>query len=272
MSARTRWFQYSLRTFLVLVTCVALAIGWFAHYARQRRAAFEAIRQAGGNIQMYHREPGSESFLESWFGPELFQSVMKVDLRQGKVDNELLRHVGVLKELERLDLSNAHIDDDGLRHIEHLPLRELWLQETNITDASAAVLSQIRTLEFLQLNATSLSDVFLVELESLPELENLGLRGTRITSSGMKYLARHPKIKKLYVYHTDIDDSGVMSLVDCNSLTYLDLASTKVTDQVFQHLAKLPNLEKVDLHANRAVTTEAVLAFEAAHPQCDIDW
>src|SRR5687767_3216402 len=103
MSSKRRCFQYSLRTFLVLVTCVALAIAWFANSARQRRAALDAIRQAGGNIEMYYREPGSESLLEKWFGAELFEPIMKVDLRKGKADNELCRHIGVLKELKRLD-------------------------------------------------------------------------------------------------------------------------------------------------------------------------
>jgi hypothetical protein len=271
MPGKTRWFQYSLRTFLVLVTCVAIAIAWFANYARQRRAALAAIRQAGGNIQMYYREPGSESLLEEWFGRELFEPVMKVDLRAGKVDNDLLRQIGVLKELRRLDLSNARIDDDGIRQIAHLPLQELWLQETKITDASAATLSQIKSLNFLQLNATSVSDSFLERLEPLPELENLGLRGTRVTSAGMKYVTRHSKLKDLDVYQTDVDDSGVLSLVDCPSLTSLGLSMTKVTDGVFEHLARLPNLEDADLSAS-PVTTEAVLAFEKAHPKCDIEW
>jgi hypothetical protein len=271
MSGKTRWFQYSLRTFLVAVTCVALAFAWFANHARQRRTALDAIREAGGNIQMYYREPGSESLLEKWFGAELFEPIMKVDLRKGKVDNELLRHIGVLKELKRLDLSDAQIDDHGLREIAHLPLVELWLQNTNITDASAETLSQFKSLDFLQLNANRLTDAFLERLETLPQLENFGLRGTRVTSAGMKYISHHPKIKDLDLYSTVIDDAGVLSLVDCQSLVSIGLSSTKVTDRVFEHLAKFPNLEDADLHAS-PVTTEAVREFERAHPQIDIEW
>jgi Leucine-rich repeat (LRR) protein len=271
MSSKRRWFQYSLRTFLVLVTCVALAIAWFANHARQRRAALESIRQAGGSIQMYYREPNSETLLEKWFGRELFEPVMKVDLRKGIVDNELLRHIGVLKELKRLDLTDAQIDDEGLHGIAHLPLVELWLQNTKITDAPAATLSQLKSLEFLQLNANSLTDAFLEHLEVLPELDNLGLRGTLVTNAGLKHLSRYPKLKKLYLYQTSVDDSGVLSLVGCQSLVQLDLGSTKVTNRVFEHLARLPNLEDVDLNAS-PVTTEAVLAFEKAHPKCDVEW
>ena len=271
MPGNKRWFQYSLRTFLVLVTCVALAFAWFANHARQRREALAAIRQAGGEFRYYYREPGSESLLEKWFGADLFQPIMKIDLRKGKVHNELVGQIGVLKELRKLDLSNAQIDDDGLTQIAHLPLDELWLQETNITDVSAATLSTIKSLSFLALNATSLTDDFLERLETLPELENLGLRGTRVTSAGMKHLARHPKLKDLDVYRTSIDDTGVFNLLDCQSLTSLGLSSTKVTDRVFEYLANFPNLQDADLNAS-PVTTEAVLAFEKAHPKCDIEW
>ena len=183
-----------------------------------------------------------------------------------------MAHIGALKELRRLDLSNADIDDDGLRQIIHLPLRELWLQETNITNASAATVSRMKSLDFLQLNATSLSDAFLEQLASMPELEDLGLRGTRVTGVGMKYLSRHPNLKKLDVYSTDVDDAGVKHLVDCQSLTDVGLSMTKVTNHVFEHLARLPNLTDADLTANRPVTTEAVLAFEKSHPKCDIEW
>jgi hypothetical protein len=61
-------------------------------------------------------------------------------------------------------------------------------------------------------------------------------------------------------------------LVTCIALATLDLSSTKITDRVFDHFAKMPNLTAADLHASRGVSTEAVQAFEAAHPKCDIGW
>lgn len=269
MSPSKHRFQISLRAFFLLLTCVSITVALFARYAHQRWAAFAAIRQAGGDVRMSIAEPGR---LEKCFGAELFGTVNNIDLRKGAADNALLAHIAALKELRELDLSNADIDDEGLRLIVHLPLRELWLQETNITDASAMMLFKIKSLEFLQLNATSVSDAFLERLDALPDLEDLGLRGTRVTGAGMKYLSRHPKLKKLDVYSTDVDDSGVEYLIACQSLTRVGLSMTKITDAVFQHLDKLSNLTDADLTANAPVTTEAVLAFEKSHPKCDIEW
>lgn len=267
--AKRRWLRISLRALLVAFTCVAISVGLFARWAQQRRSALAAIRKAGGDIRLFVGEP---SRLERWFGSDLFGPVNKIDLRKGRVDNALLAQIGVITELGRLDLSNAQIDDDGLRQIAHLPLRELWLQSTNITDASAATISQMKSLDFLQLNGTNVTDRFLEQLESLPRLDDLGLRGAEVTGAGMKFLVRHPKLQSLDVYSTAVDDAGVEALVNCSSLTDLGLSMTKVSANVFEILAKMPKLTDVDLTGNRPIATEAVLLFERLHPQCDVEW
>jgi hypothetical protein len=267
MSDNKRWFRISLRNLLILFTCVAIVTGWFARYVHQRKAALAAVRQAGGAIQM---DVGNRTRLEEWFG-SAFGNVSKIDLRNGKADNALLAEIAVLKEIRALDVSGANIDDEGVRQIAHLPLRELWLQGTHITDASAATLSRMKTLDFLQLNATALSDNFLEQLEPLPALGRFGLRGTQVTGAGMKYLSRHPALRELDVYHTKVDDAGVRSLVECRLLTSLGLSMTGITNDVFDTLEKLPTLTNVDLSANRPITNEAVSTFQTAHPQCKIE-
>ena len=231
---------------------------------KTRRAAIAAVLQAGGHIRVAVLEPTVDR-LERL-------SIVEINLRDAEVDNDLLTHVGNLKEVQRLDLTDARIDDLGLLAIAHLPLRELWLQGTNITDVSAVTISGIQTLDFLQLNSTTLSDEFLHSLDSLPELEDLGLRGTQVTGAGMQHLSRHPKLKKLDVYLTAVDDAGVESLSRCKTLTFLGLSKTKISSQVFEHLAKLPRLTDADLTGNRSISTAEVLAFEAANPRCDIEW
>jgi Leucine-rich repeat (LRR) protein len=179
--------------------------------------------------------------------------------------------IGVLKELRRLDLSGANIDDEGLPRIADLPLEELWLQGTRITDASVPTVSRMKTLVFVQLNATGLSDEFLEHLESLPALNKLGLRGTQETGAGMKFLSRHRNLTQLDVYHTKVDDAGVRSLVNCQSLTSIGLSMTNITDDVFISLNLLPSLSGADITAN-PISKAAILTFQKTHPQCDIEW
>jgi internalin A len=254
---------------LIAITCAAITITIIARWAHQRQSALAAIRKAGGSILMSSRSPWR---LELLFGPEVCCRVGRVDLRNGKADNALLSQIGVLSELGQLDLSNADIDDEGLLQIAHLPLWRLWLQETHITDASAATISRMKHLDFLQLNATNVSDEFLEHLDALPKLSNLGLRGTRVTGAGMKFLVRHPNLKELDVYETAVDDDGVAALVECQKLTFLGLSSTKISKDVFGYLDKLPNLATVDLNANRVITNDGVLGFNKLHPRCKIEW
>lgn len=268
---RSRWFRYSLRASLVFVTCVAIALAWFTNHTRGRTIALAAIRKAGGKVEFYWAPPGWNQRLESWFGKDLFGKVRSVDLREGKADNDLMKHIAVLEELKELDLSYAPIDNEGVRQIAHLPLRQLWLQSTKITDASAETLAPMKTLEFLALNATSISDPFLEKLPALPELTHLGLRGSKVTGAGMKYLPQHPKLKSLDVYSTSVDDAGVQSLAECQGLTDLGLSMTKISDDALLSIAKLPKLEHVDLSANQTLTEEAVKAFKAGHPTCDVE-
>jgi len=269
MADKKRWFRLPLRNLFVLFTCVAVAIGLVAYRGQQRKAALAAVRKAGGTI---HMGVGEHSRLEDWFGPDAFGSVWRVDLHQGKADKALVAQIAVLKELTTLDLSNADIDDEGVRQIAHLPLRVLWLQSTHITDASAATISRIKTLDFLMLNATGVSDRFLEQLEPLPALEKLGLRGSRVTGAGMKFLARHPSLKELDVYWTKVDDAGVEALSHCQSLTRLGLSMTGITNDVLQYLEKLPSLAELDLTANRPITKEAVQTFQTKHPLYKIEF
>ena len=264
-----RFTRISIRSLLVVVTCVAIGLAWLTHYANSRKSAFAAIRDSGGDIRMGLGEP---TILEEWFGTEVFGTIIKIDMRKGSADNKLLTHIAKLTEVRQLDLSNCEIDDEGLRLISHLPLTELWLQSTHISDASAETLSMMPTIDFLQLNSTALTDAFLRDLQSLPRLQDLGLRGTEITGDGMRYLSRHPKLSELDLYHTSVDDSGVDLLTNCPSISKLGLSMTQVTDAVFAHLEGFPKLTKADLSGNRTVSTEAVLDFEKNRPKCDIEW
>ena len=65
---KRRWYQFSLRTLLVLMLVAGCGLGWFAHHlrlARNRQAAIEECSNAG--IYVYQYEPTSfGSALRRW--------------------------------------------------------------------------------------------------------------------------------------------------------------------------------------------------------------
>ena len=60
-----------------------------------------------------------------------------------KLNDNTLKHIGVLRKLKRLNLRQSQITDAGLMHLKRLTnLEELWLNNTKITDAGVADLQK----------------------------------------------------------------------------------------------------------------------------------
>lgn len=260
-------FSVSIRSMFVATLLVAIGVGWVTNYYRNRISALYAIERAGGKIQASSNE---SALLKSLLGTAGSANIDCINLRDCKVDEELLRHVAVIGELNRLWLPIG-IDDDGIRQISHLQLQELNLPATRITDKSAITLSKIKSLNQLDLGFTSISDDFLEKLEALPNLQSLVLRDTRVTSAGMEYLSRHPKLATLDLRRTEVDDSGVQVLISLPTLANLSLSLSKATNHSFEHLNKFPKLKRLGQTANGLVTTEAIKSFVESHPNCVVE-
>jgi hypothetical protein len=94
-----RWFQFSLRSLLIVVTIAAVACAWLAHEARsvqQRMSLRQWIEEGGGACVAIdlgsHNAPGSRiedpSFVRRWLGD---QTVRTVFLPRKTSDRDLQR-------------------------------------------------------------------------------------------------------------------------------------------------------------------------------------
>jgi len=114
---RLRWYQYSLRSLLVLTVLVAIGGSWFAWKKQQverQRAAVRAIKELGG-ASLYDWEldditlgkqgagpPPGPVWLRSWIGDNFFAHVVVVLLYDTRIPNaglERLRDLPQIKEL-----------------------------------------------------------------------------------------------------------------------------------------------------------------------------
>lgn len=67
MKRRRRWFQYSLRSFLVVVTALAVWLGVVVNRAREQREAVKAIEALGGSVMYdwhFFETPEQKSVME----------------------------------------------------------------------------------------------------------------------------------------------------------------------------------------------------------------
>ena len=159
---RRRLLQFNLRALLAVVTVLSVWLGIEVNSARRQREAVEQIRAWGGKVEFSESQP--ESYWRSWrrmlFGNDAVAHVVGVRLPPSKatfqskappgawpgpppftegpaIDDEGLRIVARLGQLEYLDLSWTDISDVGLAHLESLTeLRSLYLYQTKITAVS----------------------------------------------------------------------------------------------------------------------------------------
>ena len=258
---RFRW-RFSLRSLLVVVSVLAIALAGFAYWRdakRREAAAADWLLDHGASVAHVDGRPLEQRPLWvqrlAMMMPEYcLLTVYWVDFPKDTTDAELvilddlpnlttlhldhavnvtpagLTHLRSLKRLEVLYLKQTPAGDAGLAHADHLHnLKEIWIEVSGITDASMPWIASNRNLTHLDLDGTQITDNSLPLLAKLEHLEVLALRGTPTTAQGLSQLNQLPRLKHLYLRDTAIDDEGLRQLEKIKSLETLNVLQTRVT-------------------------------------------
>lgn len=155
--------RFRLRTILIAVAILSLALGWAAHAFRQAHRQKQAVNflQTRGaeiyydyEIAFFERnrhlkapngwtyarlrrvaKDSDNSILTRIFGKDLTRSVTKVYV--GGMDDADCSHLCDLPRLRVLELSGGDITDAATEHLRQLDdLRELYLVDTNVTQTA----------------------------------------------------------------------------------------------------------------------------------------
>jgi hypothetical protein len=89
---------------------------------------------------------------------------------------------------------------------------EINLTGQPVGNSDLAQIAQHTKLQKLWLSQTGVTDVGLIELQSMKRLRVLGLARTGITDAGLKYLAAIKSLREVYVFPTKVTDSAVDEL------------------------------------------------------------
>ena len=161
-----RWFSFSLKTLLVVMTALAISLGLYVKSFRDRRAAIAAIE--GLNAWISYQESGP-NWLRNFISDEKFfwnpvavrfnpsDPVTDVELRS------VMKHLMTFDEMTYLNFDRSQITDAGLAQL--LPLAN--------------------KLESLDIRRTSVSDDGIAHLKRLPRLTLLRLKGSGISADGI---------------------------------------------------------------------------------------
>jgi internalin A len=100
----------------------------------------------------------------------------------------------------------------------------------------------------VNLRGSWISDVDMMELARLPDLERLDLSHTRISDEGMLNLKPAPKIKDLKLFYSEwITDQGMTAIKQWKHLKRLDLRGTRISDGTLELVGGLTGIEALDI-------------------------
>jgi hypothetical protein len=168
---RRRWFRFSLKSLLIVMTVLAVWLGLYAKSIRDRREAIAAIERLGGSFTL--KDDPDERWLSQFLGDEKYS----------------YNPVGV-----RFIASIHRLSDDELKSVmpslNHFPnLRFIWFTDALITDDALDLLLPLSDkLDALDLRGTSVSDAGIVHLNYLTKLRVLLFHTGSITPDGFAEL------------------------------------------------------------------------------------
>jgi hypothetical protein len=242
-----RWYQYRLRTLLLLIALTAVGISVFQAYIepfRAQRRAAEHLASLGAQIEY---RPGAPAWLRAIAGEDRFLDVVMVHLERRRFDDDDLAVLADLPRLERLYLASTPLTDEGLRHVARLGrLRRMSLWNTRITDEGVAHLAGLTELEVLDIKTHGLTEAALESFRDHPNLTRL-LHYIPLGDAGIDALGSMRRLRVEHLACTDVTDEGLSLLARLWPLESLDINSEHVTDAGLAHVSRLERLERLTL-------------------------
>ena len=145
---KRRWYQFSLKTVLIVMVLLCLGPGGYVAYeqnkVRRQKAAVEAIEKLGGVVGYGRNVSTRSAMLRQILGDDTFAGVESVDFwNPSRVTDADVVHLAGLEHLKSLHLANTQVTDAGLVHLAGLKgLRHLSVDRTQVTAAGVADLQE----------------------------------------------------------------------------------------------------------------------------------
>jgi internalin A len=191
------------------------------------------------------------------------------------VGDDGMEHLATLP-LTELQLNGTSVTDIGVRKLRPLTgLTKLRITNPGVTDKSIETIAGFPQLKFLELAHTGVSDSGVARLvEALPNLTYLNLDSTAVGDGTLKALAKYtPKLDLLILSRTKVTADGLKHLAALPVFRYLALEGTKnvVTVVGLNHLTGCKAMTHLSVKGTDA-TYEMLIAFQRKLPYCLIHW
>ena len=247
---KRRWLSISLRGLLLVVTVLALYLGWHANLALRQRAAVASVLRRGGRIFYSYADPVQNPAYELATPPRL----------AGLLGIDFVDRVTVVEFI------GPEFGDDDLRLLDDMPyVRWLRIYGTSVTGKTFEHVADRPRITVLLVNHSPLEDAALAEIGRMRHLKTLHLVDTRITDAGLGSLVELKRLESLSLSECEISDTGLASWPLPATLMEVSLENTNVSDETVMQLVSLPQLSRLTLYGSPV--TDDSIATLAQMPQ-----
>jgi hypothetical protein len=242
-----RWFRFSLRTLLILLSIFGIWLGVRVNRARQQEHAVELIQRAGGEV-IYdfglsgQIDPPGPKWLHNLIGDHYFVNVKRVSF-------------GFSRQMRRGD---SNVSDESIMVVTELPyIEELRILDTGVTTKGLAHVGRLKGKGLTRFTFGDIHNEVLGDgngvnhLGDLTSLESLVLINVPLGSDGLSFLSRLRNIQHLNLVGAALENEDLRYVSPLNGLTQLILSRTPIGDDGLRHLAGLTNLRDLRLGGTR---------------------
>lgn len=276
---RSLSLRWSLRSMFLLMTALALWLGWFCDRAQRQRRAVASIEEQGGRIIYSHQLPHIEvgmpglqakpPWLAQHLGIDYADTVGIVEMIDDKFDDDDLKLLDSLPGVEMIRLHGTAITGRNFDCVgRQKRLHWLVVKDSPLEGGALQHLAHLPRLKTVYLEGTEVGDEDLRHLVSLGRLEDLSLSETRIGDEGMPFISQLTSLRELHLEKTRITDRGVLQLAPLKGLKRITLYGTNITDKSVSVLISLPAVRDVPVGQTRitAVGQRRLAAHLSSQP------
>jgi len=149
-------------------------------------------------------------------------------------------------------------------------LTEIGIRKISECDDNTAVaLSQITSLEMVNVEYTSVTGRGVAALSTLPRLAILNVMGCRVDDASLESLCRCRNLKNLFLAHTHVTDRSTATISRIKTLEVIDISGTAIGDVGLASLISMPSLRELDVRQSR-VSHRGIAEFIRARPDVSI--
>ncbi len=179
--------------------------------------------------------------------PIILNGTTEVSLEALDCSDEGLKWCRQRNDIVKLNLSGTSITGGGLKYLTHLPLKNLQMNQTGVSDLDN--LAKIPSLECIELNKTLIKDDCLRSIAQLPNLRTLKVHEDNLHDEAINEILKHKNLEYLSIgSNSGITDDGVNKLMDLKKLRVLRLSADRVSDDGLRRVEQLKDLRVLDLN------------------------